>query len=105
MINSTSSLYKVEIAMKTLYGNEFINIKSEYGIAAAIEAKRIAEKYKKDFLSCDDLVEIMSVGKNNVRELMNSGRFPTIEIGNRKVISVISFVMWSLENNKSIFHP
>lgn len=87
--------------MKTLYGNEFIDIKSEHGVAAALEAKRISEKYKKDFLSCDDLVEIMNVGKNNVRELMNSGTFPTIEIGNRKVVSVISFVLWSLERSRS----
>lgn len=87
--------------MKTLYGNEFIDIKSEYGVAAALEAKRIAEKYKKDFLSCDDLIEIMNVGKNNVRELMNGGTFPTIEIGNRKVVSVISFVLWSLKNDKN----
>lgn len=90
--------------MKTMYGNELINIKTEHGIAAALEAKRIAEKYQKDFLGCDDLVEIMNVGKNNVRELMNSGRFPTIEIGNRKVVSVISFVMWSLENNNAVLH-
>ena len=87
--------------MKTLYSNELIDIKSEHGVAAALEAKRIAEKYKKDFLSCDDLVGIMSVGKNNIRELMNSSTFPTIEIGNRKVVSVISFVLWSLENNRS----
>jgi len=85
--------------LKTLYGNEYINIKSEHGVAAALEAKRIAEKSGKDFLSCDDLTQIMNVGRNNVRELMNSGSFPTIEIGNRKVVSVISFVMWSLQNN------
>ena len=87
--------------MKTLYSNELIDIKAEYGVAAALEAKRIAEKYKKDFLCCNDLVEIMNVGKNNIRELMNSNTFPTIEIGNRKVVSVISFVLWSLENNRS----
>jgi len=85
--------------MKALYGNEYINIKSEHGVAAALEAKRIAEKYRKDFLNCDDLVEIMGVGKNNIRELMNSGRFPTIEIGNRKVVSVVSFVLWALSTS------
>ena len=90
--------------MKTLYGNEFIDIKSEHGVAAALEAKRIAEKYQKDFFSCDDLVEIIGVGKNNVRELMSSGKFPTIEIGNRKVVSAISFVLWSLESGKSVLH-
>ena len=76
-----------------------IDIKSEHGVAAALEAKRLAEKYQKDFLNCDDLVEIMGVGKNNIRELMNSGRFPTIEIGNRKVVSVVSFVLWSLSTS------
>lgn len=86
--------------MKTLYNNEVIDIKSEHGVAAALEAKRIAEKYQKDFLCCDDLVEIMKVGKNNIRELMNSDGFPTIEIGNRKVVSVISFVLWSLESKR-----
>ena len=85
--------------MKTIYRNEFTDIKSEYGVAAALEAERLAKKYQKDFLNCDDLVKIMKVGKNNIRSLMNSGSFPTIEIGNRKVVSIISFVLWSLENN------
>jgi len=75
-----------------------ISVKSEHGVAAALEAKRIAEKYGKDFLSCDDLVQIMNVGKNNIRDLMNSDNFPTIEIGNRKVVSIISFVLWSLKH-------
>jgi hypothetical protein len=90
--------------MKAMYGNEIIDIKSEHGVAAALEARRIAEKYNKDFFSCDDLVEIMGVGKNNVRELMGSGKFPTIEIGNRKVVSVISFVLWSLESGRNILY-
>jgi len=80
------------------------NITSEHGVAAALEAKRIAEKYSKDFLCCDDLIEIMKVGKNNVRELMNNDTFPTIEIGNRKVVSVISFVLWSLKYGNNILH-
>jgi len=90
--------------VKTLYGNKYIDIKSERGVAAALEARRLAEKYKKDFLNCDDLVEVMGVGKNNVRELMNSGRFPTLELGNRKVVSVISFVLWSLESGRDVLH-
>lgn len=80
---------------------EIYNIKSENGVAAALEARRIADKYQKDFLSCDDLVRILSVGKNNVRELMNSDSFPTIEIGNRKVVSVIGFTLWSLQHDRN----
>lgn len=86
--------------MKCTFENDLVNIQSEHGVAAALEAKRIAEKYSKDFLCCDDLVAIMGVGKNNVRELLNSDAFPTIEIGNRKVVSVISFVLWSIKTNR-----
>lgn len=74
-------------------------IQSEIGIAAAIEAGRLAEKYSKDFLDCDDLVNIMRVGKNNIRQLMCSDDFPTIELGNRKVVSVIGFAVWLLKKN------
>jgi len=71
-------------------------IKSEFGVAAALEAKRLSEKYGKDYLNCDDLVLIMGIGKNNIRNLLNSHDFPTIEVGNRKVISVIAFAVWSM---------
>ena len=74
-----------------------INVYSELGVAAAIEAKRIAEKYGKDYLDCDDLVKIMDIGKNNIRQLMGSDDFPTITVGNRKVVSVIAFALWSLK--------
>jgi hypothetical protein len=78
-----------------------LDIHSEHGIAAAFEAKRIADKYQKDYLDCDDLAHIMSVGKNNIRRLMNSSDFPTVEIGNRKVVSVLAFSLWSLSGNKT----
>ena len=76
---------------------EIKNIHSELGVAAAIEARRLSEKHDKDFFDCDDLVKIMGVGRNNVRQLLNSDSFPTIEIGNRKVVSVIAFAFWSLQ--------
>ena len=76
-----------------------LNIKSEFGVAAALEARRLAEKYGKDYLNCDDLVSIMGVGKNNARQLLNSSNFPTVEIGNRKVVSVIAFALWSLQDS------
>ena len=79
------------------YQDGTLSINSELGIAAAIEAKRLSEKYRKDFLNCDDLVEIMGVGKNNIRQLLNSDSFPTKEIGGRKVVSVIAFTFWSIE--------
>ena len=78
---------------------EIQNIISDGGVAAALEAKRLSEKYNKDFFDCDDLVKIMGVGKNNIRELMRSSSFPTVEIGNRKVVSVIGFSLWLTEKN------
>lgn len=79
-----------------------ININSELGIAAALEAKRLAEKYNKDFLSCEDLTAIMGLGTNNVRQLLNSEDFPTITVGNRKVVSVIAFAFWSVNQLKNL---
>ena len=82
---------------------ETLKIHSETGVAAAIEAKRLSEKYGKDYFNCDDLVSIMGIGKNNVRQLMNCDSFPAIEVGNRKVVSAISFALWSLQTRTSIF--
>jgi len=76
-----------------------MNINSESGVAAALEAKRLAEKYGKDYLNCDDIVSIMGIGKNNARNLLNSITFPTIEVGNRKVVSVMAFALWSLQDS------
>jgi len=76
-----------------------LNINSELGVAAALEAKRLSDKYGKDFFDCEDLVAIMGVGRNNIRQLFNSDGFPSQELGNRKVISAIAFALWSLRNN------
>lgn len=81
------------------YDSDILNINSELGVAAAIEARRLAEKYNKDFLDCDDLIKVMGIGKNNVRQMLNSDSFPTVEVGNRKVVSVIAFTLWSMQNN------
>jgi len=78
---------------------DFSSINSEFGVAAALEARRLSEKYGKDYLNCDDLVSIMGIGKNNARQLLSSEDFPTIEVGNRKVVSVIAFALWSLKDS------
>jgi hypothetical protein len=83
------------------YRQDISNINSEFGVAAALEARRLSEKYGKDYLNCDDLVSIMGIGKNNARQLFNSSNFPTVEIGNLKVVSVIAFALWSLQDSNS----
>jgi len=79
---------------------ENININSEIGVAAALEAKRISEKYGKDYLDFEDIVKITGLGQRNVRALMKSEDFPTAELddGKRKVVSVIAFAIWSVKN-------
>ena len=46
-----------------------INLNSEIGVAAALEARRLSEKYAKDYFTCDDVVSIIGIGKNNARQL------------------------------------
>jgi endonuclease III len=75
-----------------------MEIKAEELISA--EAKRLSDKYNKDYLDCDDLVKITGIGKTNARILMNRYDFPTTTIGRRKVISVLAFAKWAyLQNN------
>jgi len=78
---------------------EIININSDLGVAAALEARRISEKYDKDYLDFEDIVKITGLGQRNVRALMNSKGFPTAEINDskRKVVSVIAFAFWSVK--------
>jgi hypothetical protein len=66
----------------------------EQSMAIAYEAKRLAEKYDKDTFDCKDLQKILNLGKNNVRNLLNSSDFPSVQIGNRKLISALSLASW-----------
>jgi len=66
------------------------------------EVNRISTKYNKDFLECEDLMQIMIVGRNNICQLARNASFPTTNISNRKVVSVLNFVTWmTLYNNTS----
>ena len=67
-------------------------------VAVALEANRLSEKYAKDVFSAEDLSEILGVGMNNIRTLMRSKNFPTINIGTRKVVSVLGFAAWSVQH-------
>ena len=52
-----------------------------------IEVDRLSRKYKKDFLDCEDILKITSLGRDNVRTLMRSEKFPTIKVGKRQVVN------------------
>lgn len=58
------------------------------------EAKRLADRYNKDYLDCEDLIKITGLGRDNVRNLMRSKTFPTTKVGKRQVVSVLNFVTW-----------
>jgi hypothetical protein len=62
--------------------------------AIALEAARLCGKYEKDVFDCDDLMKILGLGKNNVRELMNSREFPTKTVGNRKFVTALGLAAW-----------
>ncbi len=58
------------------------------------EVERISQKYNKDFLECEDIMKITGLGRDNVRTLMRSKKFPTTRVGKRCVVSVLNFVTY-----------
>ena len=61
-----------------------------------LETKRIAEKFDKEYLDCQDLVKITGLGRDNVRQMMNAKDFPLMRVGKRQVVSILNFVTWQL---------
>jgi len=60
------------------------------------EVRRLSEKYHKEYLDCNDLIRMLGIGRDNARALMRSEGFPVTTIGKRKVVSVLSFVLWQI---------
>ncbi len=65
------------------------------------EAKRLSDRYGKDYLDCSDIMKITGLGKDNVRTIMNRKDFPTMKIGMRKIVSVIGFATWQIKNMRN----
>ncbi len=65
------------------------------------EAKRLSDRYGKDYLDCSDIMKITGLGKDNVRTIMNRKDFPTMKIGKRKIVSVIGFATWQIKNMRN----
>jgi hypothetical protein len=65
------------------------------------EAKRLSDKYGKDYLDCADIVKITGLGRDNVRDLMNRKDFPLMTVGKRKIVSVLAFATWQIKNTRS----
>lgn len=73
------------------------NIKIEEVIAA--ETKRLSEMFGKTFLDCEDLIKLTGLGRDNVRLLMRSRRFPVVKVGKRQVVSILNFVAWQMRES------
>ena len=73
------------------------NIKIEEVIAA--ETKRLSEMFGKTFLDCEDLIKLTGLGRDNVRLLMRSRRFPVVKVGKRQVVSILNFVAWQIRES------
>lgn len=73
------------------------NIKIEEVIAS--ETKRLSEKFGKTFLDCEDLIKLTGLGRDNVRLLMRSRRFPVVKVGKRQVVSILNFVAWQMRES------
>jgi hypothetical protein len=62
----------------------------------SMETRRLTEKYGKEYLDCKDLMQVLGVGRDNARQLIRSQGFPVTTLGNRKVVSVLAFVIWQM---------
>ena len=51
------------------------------------------------FLDCEDLIKLTGLGRDNVRLLMRSRRFPVVKVGKRQVVSILNFVAWQMRES------
>jgi hypothetical protein len=65
------------------------------------EAKRLSDKYEKDYFDCADIIKITGLGRDNVRDLMNRKDFPIMKVGKRRIVSVMAFATWQFKNMRS----
>ena len=79
-----------------IYGNNsVVNIEQ----VIADEVKRLSAQFGKSFLDCEDIIKLTGLGRDNVRALMRSHRFPVMKVGKRQVVSIVNFVTWQMSEN------
>lgn len=81
--------------MRTMRNNSSINIEQ----LVADEVKRLSLQFGKSFLDCEDIISLTGLGRDNVRTLMRSRRFPVVKVGKRQVVSILNFVTWQINEN------
>ena len=78
--------------MRMIRNNSSINIEQ----LVADEVKRLSLQFGKRFLDCEDIISLTGLGRDNVRALMRSRRFPVVKVGKRQVVSILNFVTWQI---------
>lgn len=79
-----------------IYGNNSaVNIEQ----VIADEVKRLSAQFGKSFLDGEDIIKLTGLGRDNVRALMRSRRFPVMKVGKRQVVSIVNFVTWQMSEN------
>ena len=78
--------------MRMIRNNSSINIEQ----VIADEVKRLSAQFGKSFLDCEDIIKLTGLGRDNVRALMRSRRFPVVKVGKRQVVSILNFVTWQI---------
>jgi len=63
------------------------------------EVNRLTEKYGKSYLTYKEIMEIMGIGRDSAKAMLRSNQFQVIHIGNRRMVSVIAFVTWQINNS------
>ena len=81
--------------MRMIRNNSSINIEQ----LVADEVKRLFLQFGKCFLDCEDIIKLTELGRDNVRALMRSRRFPVVKVGKRQVVSILNFVTWQVNEN------
>ena len=81
--------------MKTMRNNSPINLEQ----LIADEVRRLSLQFGKSFLDCEDIISLTGLGRDNVRALMRSRRFPVMKVGKRQVVSIVNFVTWQMSEN------
>ena len=81
--------------MRMIRNNSSINIEQ----LVADEVKRLSLQFGKSFLDCEDIISLTGLGRDNVRTLMRSRRFPVVKVGKRQVVSILNFVTWQVNEN------
>ena len=79
--------------MRMIRNNSSINIEQ----LVADEVKRLSLQFGKSFLDCEDIISLTGLGRDNVRALMRSRRFPVVKVGKRQVVSILNFVTWQIK--------